>query len=79
MHPFMGIAQSKNQTLTLNPAPETPLIHCDGVKLGRAITNLIENAINFTLEEGTVHVSVRVTSATQVLVEIADTGIGMDG
>ncbi len=78
VYSFMPIAQSRKQTLILHPAPEIPLVHCDEIKLERAIANLIDNAIKFTPEGGTVRVSVRVTSLSQVLVEVVDTGIGMD-
>ena len=59
------------------PLPET--INTDPARLRQILTNLVGNAIKFT-EQGSVAISTRIDStspATQLILEVKDTGIGM--
>ena len=70
-------ANEKGIVLRVEPLPgNLPLVYADLNRMRQILTNLVANAIKFT-EEG----SVRVRCARRgddVLVEIADTGIGID-
>jgi two-component system cell cycle sensor histidine kinase PleC len=57
--------------------PALPLICGDGVKLRQIFTNLISNALKFTRGGGTVRIAASPASDGTVMVEIADTGVGM--
>lgn len=60
---------------TVNSAPDI-LLHADAHSLERAIGNLIDNALKFTSEGGTVSITTWLAGDGLVL-EITDSGIGM--
>ena len=68
----------EHNTLTLHTNFEDtlPSLLGDVDELHRAITNLVENAINYTPENGSVHLS---THSTQdhIIIKVRDTGIGI--
>ncbi len=72
-----GALDSKNLTLRLELAPELPSMQVDQSWLGRAIKNLISNAITYTAEGGLIIVRTR-RADREVMIEIADDGIGID-
>jgi signal transduction histidine kinase len=55
---------------------DLPQVEVDERRLKQALLNLLANAVKFTPEKGTVTVSARRTDG-HVVIEIADTGIGM--
>jgi signal transduction histidine kinase len=70
-----ALARGKEVTLVEELAPALPPVQGDFVKLQQIFTNLIANAVKFT-ERGRVTVRTH-ASHDGVLVEIADTGVGM--
>ena len=72
---ILPAAQRKGQTLTVE-ANRAPLVVGNPDYLERAIANLIDNAIKYTPEGGTIRVTSKSTP-THVLVEVADNGIGI--
>jgi signal transduction histidine kinase len=73
---FTTQAKNKNLRLTFAMPPKLPTMVGDRDKLTIAITNVLGNAIKYTPEGGDVTVSVR-TDDRELIVQIADTGIGM--
>ncbi len=72
---FRSDAEEKDLQLQVDVPPEPIYARADEQYLEQILRNLIENAIKFT-EEG--HVSVSVVSGSEhVVVEVADTGIGI--
>jgi signal transduction histidine kinase len=71
-------AQAKNQRLSL-AAPETPLpqIKADPLALESIFGNLIANAINYTPEDGSVHVAIEMRGIN-LAVSVRDDGFGME-
>ncbi|HKO89094.1 MAG TPA: HAMP domain-containing sensor histidine kinase, partial [Burkholderiales bacterium] len=70
------LAQAKGLQLSVE-APSPPLrLLTDRVKLIRVLSNLVTNAIKFTTNGG-VTVSAKLGSEGQVLICVADTGVGM--
>lgn len=70
-------ANTKNQALTLN-VPQQPIDHLvNPDHLRRAIGNIIENAILYTPEQGTIDVSVQANSSDTFQIIITDTGYGI--
>jgi signal transduction histidine kinase len=73
---YSDIIEKKHLQFTLDLEAAIPLIQADQADLRRALTNLIENGINYTQEGG---VTVKTEQQAQaVLVEVADTGTGID-
>lgn len=74
---FSNLAKSQENTLDFSNEVRGLTLHSDEQKLRQIMTNLLSNANKFT-KNG--HVSLRVFSAfedTQLVFEVADTGIGM--
>jgi PAS domain S-box-containing protein len=57
--------------------PPLPPLHADERKLKQILINLLTNAIKFTPVEGSVTVGARLAESGDLLVTVADTGIGI--
>jgi signal transduction histidine kinase len=73
---FHGLAAQKGIHLATDLARSLPVIEADRRRLAQALSSLVDNAIKFTPEGGDVTLSVRL-DGERVLVEVADTGVGM--
>ncbi len=69
-------ANDRKQTFTVN-APGNTLIQADRERLRDAITNLVDNALKFTPEGGTIQVWAE-TSGQDAIVGVKDSGPGME-
>jgi PAS domain S-box-containing protein len=69
-------AEHKLQELSFSFEPELLLIEANHGELGRAITNLIDNAIKYTPENGKISLEVY-EEQDEVLIKIQDSGIGI--
>jgi signal transduction histidine kinase len=73
---LLPLAQAKGLRLVVEaPAPPVRLLN-DRVKLVRALSNLVGNAIKFT-ERGSVTVAACLTAEGSPLIRVSDTGIGI--
>lgn len=70
-------AEKKIIAVTLSLEPDTPSVLGDVSELDRALTNLLENALNYTPDNGSVRVETR-RENDQIAVEISDSGIGIN-
>ena len=70
-------AEKKRQRLTLDVAPALPAVSGNAEYLERAAANLVENAVKYTPEEGTIAVSASGAADGTVSVSVSDTGIGI--
>jgi PAS domain S-box-containing protein len=69
-------ALQKGQKLEFTSDRERLTILADGVKMRRAITNLLTNAVKYTPQDG--HITVRIThQGEQAVLEVQDSGIGI--
>ncbi len=73
---FGTAAQDKGISLVMD-VPELPLVSGDGNRLRQVLRNLIGNAIKYT-EEGQVTVRASKNNRKVVLVQVKDTGSGID-
>jgi len=64
-------------TLAVNVPPSLPLVNIDHTLFARALTNMIENALHAMPGGGTLTITA-VESGRTVVVDVTDTGIGMD-
>jgi two-component system phosphate regulon sensor histidine kinase PhoR len=72
----MPPAQKKGQSLRLETARPLPPVQGDPDYLERAVSNLVDNAIKYTPEGGSIRVSAG-GDGTSVVVEVTDNGIGI--
>lgn len=69
-------AEKKKLELTLDAPADLPTIHVDPLRLGQVLNNLLENAIKYTDEGGSVAIrAARENGAVEVRVEDTGTGI----
>ncbi|MCC6572464.1 MAG: HAMP domain-containing protein [Planctomycetes bacterium] len=73
---FSERAAKKGVTLAFEPAAAAPEAYVNSEDMREAVENLIDNAINYTAEKGTVRVALKVADG-RITVEVADTGIGI--
>jgi PAS domain S-box-containing protein len=59
VHQYVGVAQRRHLTLTLDVAENLPTLMADRMALERAFTNLVRNALKFTPETGHIIVTAR--------------------
>jgi two-component system phosphate regulon sensor histidine kinase PhoR len=79
------IADKKGHRLVSSIGRELPLITGDGERLVQVLTNLLDNAVKYTPEHGTITVSARLSPDTHseppsgqtVELAVSDTGIGI--
>ena len=69
-------AVSKGIIFNYEPAPNTPYVAADSLKLKEILTNLLANAVKYNIAGGTVTVSHEVRG-DKLLTKVADTGIGI--
>ncbi len=62
----------------INKVPEEKFVFADAVRLEQMLTNLIDNAVKFNRDSGSVKVSYQ-TNGTKDLILVADTGEGISG
>ncbi|CCO46258.1 putative TWO-COMPONENT SENSOR PROTEIN HISTIDINE PROTEIN KINASE (DHKK, DHKJ) [Vibrio nigripulchritudo SOn1] len=75
---YQSLANDKNLQLSLNLAEDIPKeIHTDSTRLSQILFNLVGNAVKFT-ESGEINVDVRTQGNQTLVIQVADTGIGMD-
>ncbi len=69
-------AAAKNIEVSIDVAPDLPLLFADQRKIKQVLINLLSNAVKFTGDGGTVSVSARLTRSG-LTIAVADSGIGM--
>ena len=71
-------ALDKKIKVAFNKKQETPImVQCDRDKIGQVLTNLINNAINYSKEGGKVEIRF-FDIEDNIMIEVSDDGIGMD-
>lgn len=73
---MLPLAQRKQITLTLEPVPEDATVFADAEAVHQILTNLLENAIKYTPDGGTVTVGAR-RAGEQVEFFVRDSGLGI--
>jgi two-component system cell cycle sensor histidine kinase PleC len=72
-----AMAKKAGIAFTAQVAPALPPFRCDAKKLQQILINLLVNAIKFTPAPGAVSLAVSREPAGDLLLQIADTGIGI--
>jgi PAS domain S-box-containing protein len=71
-----AVAEERQLTLKMNLDPNVTPVWGNGEDLQRAFTNLVENALHYTLADGMVTIRT-FEQANRITVEVSDTGIGI--
>jgi signal transduction histidine kinase/HAMP domain-containing protein len=70
-------AAAKHIELIVEDASSLPSIAADRVRLGHALDNLLDNALTYTDEGGSITLSARALDEHNVRLSVADTGVGI--
>lgn len=71
------MAQSKEVQVTLDPAPDGCEAFCDSEAVRQIVSNLLDNALKYTPERGSVTIGAREVPGDRVLVYVRDSGLGI--
>ncbi len=71
------LAEQKNIQLSLKAAPPETEVFCDEEAMHQILTNLVDNALKYTPEDGSVEVSARPIEGDRIEVSVRDSGIGI--
>jgi two-component system, OmpR family, phosphate regulon sensor histidine kinase PhoR len=71
------LAEERDVDLRFDVAADVPAIVGDSARLEMVVRNLVHNAIKFTPRGGCVTVSARASGASEVAIEVRDTGVGI--
>ena len=70
-------AEARSVALTLEIAPDFPLVEMDRTRIAQVVGNLLENAISHTPEGGLVSVQADISETGAARVAVSDTGSGI--
>jgi len=90
---MLGRLLTEEITLAWEPCPERPVVHIDSAQVQQILVNLLVNARDAMEGGGAIHIAVRIEALTDpetarseevelgdyVVLEVRDTGSGMDG
>jgi len=71
------LSEKKNLQLTVDIQPGLPPMFQDQNRVAQILNNLLSNAIKFTPEGGAIRVSVRQDTNGDMILRVADTGVGI--
>jgi len=77
LHTIRAQIKTKQQSLTVDVAPDLPLVRGDRTRLVQVMTNLLSNAHKYTPEAGQISVSAQRGENGFVVCAVVDTGVGM--
>lgn len=70
-------AEDRRIGIVVDAAPHAPAVAVDAVRFGRALSNLLDNAVTYTEPGGTVTLSAATAGEGRVRLTVRDTGIGI--
>jgi two-component system phosphate regulon sensor histidine kinase PhoR len=74
---FEGRAQEKNLKIDKNLPERLPMIHADRDRVAQVLLNVIDNAVKFTPDGGSVAIRAYEEGKDSVVIQVVDTGVGI--
>ena len=71
------MAEKKRITLAMLGAPDDTEVFCDFEAVQQILVNLLDNAVKYTPEEGSIAVGARLAADERIEISVHDTGIGI--
>lgn len=71
------LTQQKAQKIELQLAPQLPLVFADSLALQRVFLNLLQNAVTYTPENGTLWIRTTQADSQHIQIEVEDSGPGI--
>ena len=76
IHDILSLAEAKRHRLQYAPPPPEMKVPMDRIRMGMALTNVLNNALRFTPEDGRIIVQTE-THGDEVWITVSDSGIGL--
>ncbi|MCC6804030.1 MAG: GAF domain-containing sensor histidine kinase [Anaerolineae bacterium] len=77
VHDMLPLVEAQHHRLQYVPPPSDMLVLIDRVRMGMAVTNVLNNAVRFTPPNGRIVVQTATRSDDEVWVMVTDSGIGL--
>lgn len=77
IHDTLPLVEARRHRLQYAPPASDLRVAIDPVRMGMAVTNILNNALRFTPENGRIIVQTEVHNDSEVWVTVTDTGIGL--
>ncbi|HVU12502.1 MAG TPA: GAF domain-containing sensor histidine kinase [Phototrophicaceae bacterium] len=77
VHDMLPLVEAKHHRLQYAPPPPEVKVSIDRIRMGMALTNVLNNALRFTPENGRIVVQTDLRGDHEVWVTVTDTGIGL--
>lgn len=74
---FRAQAAARNISLQVEPSEDLPLVSADALRMSQVLANLLENALKFTPEGGTITLAA-CNTVDRVQITVRDTGVGIE-
>ncbi len=72
------LTEAKRHQLVVSRLPQDTYLRIDRSRVLMALTNIINNAVDFTPEGGTIIIEARLHTPERVAISVTDTGIGLE-
>lgn len=70
--------KTTNIKVTLDAADDLPDVYADGHRLRQAMSNIYDNALKFTGDNGCVYISAKAGDDEKLIIQISDNGMGIE-
>jgi PAS domain S-box-containing protein len=71
-----GVERTPDHRLSIDVEPDLPMCVCDAERLGRAVANLVSNAVKYSPNGGPVDITVRM-DGDEAVISVSDKGVGI--
>jgi signal transduction histidine kinase len=77
VHDMLSLAEAKRHRVHYAPPPPEVVVSIDRIRMGMAFTNILNNALRFTPDNGRIVVHTETSHEHEVWITVTDSGIGL--